>query len=205
MKIGILGAGMIGGTLAERFVRAGHDVMISNTRPASLLGLVDGIGGNIQAGYAAQAATFGEVILLAVPYRASRGLAAELFTGKIVIDAMNRFPDRDGGGDPNGLSSSEAVALRLPGARLVKAFNTLHYTVLGHAVGGAVALMIAGDDIEAKTTVAGLARDAGLTPVDNGTLAHGGRRQEPGSPLFGAAVDAGTLRQLLAAFDEFNT
>jgi 8-hydroxy-5-deazaflavin:NADPH oxidoreductase len=132
MKIGIIGSGNIGATAAKLFANAGHEVAISNSRgPESLTSLVNSIGANIKAKTVEDAIKFGEVILLAIPWRKRQELlpASELFDGKIVIDAMNPYSENfeiiDLG---NSTSSSEEVLKQIPSSsHLVKAFNTIYY------------------------------------------------------------------------------
>ena len=192
MKVAIVGAGMIGGTLGELLARAGHEVVISNSRgPDSLAEKVQAIGHGVRAMSVEDAARWGEVVILAVPWRSPEALpAAEIVAGKIVVDAMN--PYREGGGlhDLGDSSSSEETAKRLPGARLVKAFNTIYFKHLAAngkpqlPVDERHAIFIAGDDAEAKTVVAGLVAELGFAPVDTGSLRDGGRRQQPGTPIY---------------------
>src|SRR3954470_25038757 len=131
MKIGIIGAGHIGGTTARLFVDAGHEVAISNSRgPETLRDLVAALGPNARAATPEEAARFGDVVLLAIPLKDYTTLPAEELRGKIVIDAMNYYPNRDGNIaalDSGESTSSQMVAGYLPGARVVKAFNTIWF------------------------------------------------------------------------------
>lgn len=206
MKIGIIGAGMIGGTAARLFVQAGHEVALSNSRgPASLHDLVAELGPQARAATVDEAAAFGDVVLLAVPWRRPEGLPRpEQVAGKIVIDAMN--PYREGGGlfDLGDSTSSEEVLKRLPGARLVKAFNTIYYKHLATRgrtdlpVDERHAIFIAGDDAGAKQVVARLIEEIGFAAVDTGDLREGGRRQQPESPVYNRIFSAGAAREALA-------
>jgi 8-hydroxy-5-deazaflavin:NADPH oxidoreductase len=192
MRIGIVGAGMIGGTLGELLARAGHEVALSNSRgPESLAHEIEAIGNGAQAMSVDDAARWAEVIILAVPWRRPEALPpAELVAGKIVVDAMN--PYREGGGlhDLDGSSSSEETAKRLPGARLVKAFNTIYFKHLAANGNSALppddrhAIFVAGDDAEAKQTVADIIDAIGFVAVDTGSLRDGGRRQQPGTSIY---------------------
>jgi predicted dinucleotide-binding enzyme len=121
MKIGILGAGNIGATAARLFVAAGHDVAVSNSRgPDSLRDLIVELGPQANAMNIRDAARFGEVILLAVPWRSPEALPEpELLRNKIVIDAMNPYRPDGGFYDLGGSTSSEEVLKRMPGSRLV--------------------------------------------------------------------------------------
>lgn len=204
MKIGIIGAGAIGETAARLLSRAGHAVAISNSRgPASLASVVAEIGPGAQALTAEEAAAFGEVVLLAVPWRRPEALPApERVTGKIVIDAMNPYDDNLQVIDLGESSSSEETAKRLPGARLVKAFNTLRAETLrnGGQLGAddRLVLFLAGDDAEAKSVVARLIDEIGFVPVDTGSLREGGRLQQPGGPLHGREMQAEEAQGALA-------
>jgi predicted dinucleotide-binding enzyme len=191
MNIGIVGSGMIGATTAQLFIRAGHAVAISNSRgPGSLAGLVADLGPSAHAATVEEAASFGEVVLLAIPLGAYTTLPAKSLSGKIVVDAMNYYPQRDRGIDLGGRTSSEVVAEHLPGARLVKAFNTIYFKTLAAEgrpdvpVDKRLAIFLAGDDTVAKAVVAHLIEEIGFAPVDTGGLHDGGERQQPGSPLF---------------------
>lgn len=189
MRIGIIGAGRIGGGLAVRFAAAGHQVMVSNSRgPDTLADLVASIQGDVRAGTVAEAARFGEVVAVAIPLRAIRDLPPEPFAGKIVIDANNYYPRRDGHFpelDADQTTSSELLASQLPGATVVKAFNRVYAQRLldgSHPELPAdrrLAVTVAGDDADAKRTVIDLIDQIGFTGVDAGTLAES-RRLQPG-------------------------
>ena len=131
MKIGIIGSGKIGATSARLFVRAGHEVALSNSRGGEgLEALVAELGPKAQATTIEDAARFGEVVLVAIPFGKFRTLSAEGFQGKVVIDAGNYYPQRDGNFaelDNDETTSSELLASHLKGARLVKGFNTIWF------------------------------------------------------------------------------
>jgi len=197
MKIGIIGAGHIGGTAARIFARAGHEIAVSNSRgPASLEDLVATInreigGSRVRAATVADAARFGEIVLLAAPWRAQEALPdPELVRGKIVIDAMNPYSASGGVIDLGSSTSSEEVARRLPGARVVKAFNTIYWEHLANkgrpdfALERRQAIFIAGDDLAAKKVVSELVGELGFGPIDTGSLREGGRSQQPGTPVY---------------------
>jgi predicted dinucleotide-binding enzyme len=206
MRIGIIGAGMIGATAARLFVKSGHDVVVSNSRgPESLRDLIAELGPHARAGTVDDAARFGELVLLAVPWRTPEALPnPELVRGKIVIDAMNPYAATGGMADLGGSTSSEETAKRLPGARLVKAFNTIYYQHL--ATEGRTdlpeaqrrAIFVAGDDPGAKEVVSGLIRELGFAPVDTGTLREGGKRQEPAAPIYNKQITASEAARMLA-------
>ncbi len=208
MRIGIVGAGHIGGTCARLFVDAGHEVGISNSRGAeSLRETAAGLGPRACAMTVDEAARFGDVVLLAVPWRSPAGLPAPAaVAGKIVIDAMNPYTATGGIYDLGGSTSSELVSQRLPGARLVKAFNTIYYEHLAtrgnrdQPLAERHAIFVAGDDAAAKRVVCGLIEDIGFAPVDTGNLREGGRRQEPGSPIYNRPMTAREASQILGGW-----
>ncbi len=192
MRIGIIGSGHIGGTAARLFTKAGHEVGVSNSRgPESLREFVAVLGSRACAMTVEEAAKFGEVVLLAVPWRKPDALPKpETVAGKIVIDAMNPYSDSGGIIDLGDSTSSEETQKRLPGARIVKAFNTIYYQHLASRgrtdipVEERHAIFVAGDDAEAKRIVEKLIEDIGFASVDTGTLREGGRKQQPGSPIY---------------------
>ena len=205
MKIGIIGSGNIGGTLTRRFRELGHDVTVANSRgPDSLASLSAETGA--QAATAEQAAADGDVVVIAVPLRAVPELPADALRGKVVIDANNYYPQRDGHVeeiDDKSLTSSRWTAELLPGANVVKAFNTIeatHLLSLGRPAGddGRIALPIAGDDPQAKQTVQRLVDELGFDAVDAGTLDESWR-QQPGTPVYGADRDASGVRRGLTS------
>jgi predicted dinucleotide-binding enzyme len=205
MKIGIIGAGMIGATTARLFARSEHDVAVANTRGhASLAELVREIGPRARAATVDDAAAFGEIVFLAIPFGQYGTLPAERLAGKIVVDAMNYYPQRDGELALNGLTSSELVARQLRGARLVKAFNTMYFQTLATRADPSVplderlALFLAGDDAAAKAEVARLIEQIGFAPVDTGSLCEGGRKQQPGTPIYNVPLTAAAARAVLA-------
>lgn len=203
MRIGTVGAGHIGGTAATLLVRAGHQVAVSNSRgPESLASLVAALGPNAGAASSSEAVRFGEAILLAIPWRRKKELpAAHLFAGKIAIDAMNPYSATGRVMDLGDGTSSEQVAKQIPNARLVKAFNTIGWKTLERGSRppseDRLVIFLAGDDAEAKAVVAKLIEDIGFAPFDTGSLREGGRRQEPGSPIYGRPMTAKQARDIL--------
>jgi predicted dinucleotide-binding enzyme len=205
MRVGIVGAGRIGEAVASRLVTGGHEVMLANSRgPQTLADLEQSLGQDAHAGTIEQAVGFGEVVVVAIPLRAIDALPTDLMADHIVIDANNYYPDRDGEIaqlDTGELGSSELLAQRLPGARVVKAFNTMNFEHLrdaGHPHGAQerLAIPLAGDDASAKQAVSQLIDDMGFDPVDAGTLSDG-RRQQPGTPVYGQLLDAEGVRRVL--------
>lgn len=203
MNIGILGAGRIGATAAELFAKAGHSVAISNSKePNTLDALVSKLGSKVKAVSADDAVTFGEVVLIAVPWMERESLPnAQLFENKITIDAMNAY-GQGGPVDLGDTTSSELVSWQLPGARLVKAFNTMYYETLRDGARSSkqdrLVLFVAGDDTEAKEVVSRLIEDIGFAAVDTGFLKEGGRRQQPNSPIFNKPMTVEQASQILA-------
>jgi predicted dinucleotide-binding enzyme len=193
MRIGIIGAGTVGSTLGELFVRAGHDVTLSHKgRPDELRDLIARLGDRAHAAMPEQAARLGDVVVLALPFGGYRELPPDPFDRKIVIDATNYYAERDGQFpeiDEGRLTSSEVIDRHLAEARLVKAFNNLPMPVLKERARpkGAperIALPVSSDYPEAKRVVAQLIDEVGFDPVDLGGLVDGGRRHQQGGPLY---------------------
>lgn len=207
MRIGIIGSGNIGGTAARLFAKAGHDVAVSNSRgPESLKSLVASIGGKARAATVEEVVAFGDVVLLALPWRDRRELPpAARFAGKIVIDATNPYTPDGKIDDLGASSSSEEVARQLPGARLVKAFNTIYFKHLASRgrtdlpIPERHPIFLAGDDAEAKAAVSRLIDEIGFAPMDTGSLAEGGRRQQPGSEIYNQPMTAADAQKILSA------
>lgn len=206
LRIGIIGSGNIGGAVGTLWVKAGHPVMFSSRHPDELKDLVSGLGELGKAGTVEQAIAFGDVLFVAVPYRALPQIGRDYgaaMKGKIVLDACNAVARRDGEAivaeverDGIGVVSQKYLA----GTRLVRAFNTLNYRVLAHEANRAapkLAIPIAGDDEEAVQTAAALVRDAGFDPVVVGKLADA-RSFQQGGPGYGLQVSAAELKQKLS-------
>ena len=208
MKIGIIGSGNIGANAARLFVRAGHEVALSNSRGGQgLEALVAELGEKSQATTIDDAAKFGEVVLIAIPFGKYRTLSSDAFKGKVVIDAGNYYPERDGRFaeiDSDESTSSELMASHLKAARLVKAFNTIYFKHLASQGDPSLplenrrAIFIAGDDSEAKEIVAHLIEEVGFVAVDNGFLHEGGRSQQPGTAVYNKDVTAKEAGALLS-------
>jgi len=212
MKIGIIGAGRIGGTVARLLAGAGHEVALSNSRgPASLAETVETINREagstrVRATTADEAAAFGELVLLAAPWRSLDNLPrAEALRGTIVSDATNPYGASGQLIDLGTSTSSEEVAKRLPGARMVKAFNTINWEHLAKQgrtdlpLERRRAIFIAGDDVAAKKVVAAVIEEIGFAPVDTGGLRDGGRSQQAGSPLSNRNLTQAEAVAILAA------
>ncbi|MFF7984404.1 NADPH-dependent F420 reductase [Streptomyces sp. NPDC007901] len=188
--LGVLGAGEVGRAIAAQAVRHGHEVVIGNRRgPGTLRGLVGELGATARAGTAEQAAE-ADIVFLAVPFFAVPDLTdLTAWAGEIVVDTTNQFAAADpwrGRYDVGDLTGSEWVARRLPGARIVKALNTLFAPFIAadprHTEGRQVAFY-AGDDADAKTVVAGLLEAFGFAALDLGGLREGGRLMQLDGPL----------------------
>ncbi len=208
MKIGIIGAGHIGGTLAAKLAAAGHDIALANAHgPHSLEARVASLGPNARALTVDEAARYGDVVIVSIPLGQYRTVPPEPVRGKIVVDTDNYYPQRDGHFpelDDDRLTSSELLQEHLPQARLVKAFNAVRWDVLAdegrpRGAGGRLAVPLAGDDTEAKRAVATLIDEIGFDPVDVGSLAQGGRKIQPGAPVYVAHLTASEMVDRLAA------
>lgn len=190
-RIGVIGAGNVGSNIGRSWARAGYQVMFSSLDAEADRRLATSIGANARAGTTREAAAFADVLLLAVPYGALPAIGQELgaaLRGKIVIDACNPFPQRDGAiAEEARAQGAGAVSARLlPGARIVRAFNAVGAARMGamHETPGRVGMPIAGDDREAIETTSRLVRDIGFEPVLVGGLAMG-KHLMPGTPLAG--------------------
>jgi predicted dinucleotide-binding enzyme len=207
MRIGVIGAGKIGGTLARHFVSVGHEVAVSNSRgPMTLGDVVAKFGPSAHALTAKEASRFGEVVVVSVPFGRHVELAVDDLDNRIVIDTTNYNPTRDGHFnelDSGDITSSELLQSHLSGARVVKAFNAIHWETLRdaglpHGDPQRIGIPISGDDEDAKRTVAKLIDEIGFDAVDAGALAEGGRKHQPGSRPYGANLPAADLRAHLA-------
>jgi predicted dinucleotide-binding enzyme len=202
MKIGIIGSGNLGGTLGTLWVKSGHPVLFSSRHPEELKKLVDSLGPLARAGTVREALAFGDVIFIAVPYAAYPQIGKEYaqeLKGKIVIDAGNAVPARDGEiakeARENGIGMTSAKYLA--GARIVRAFNTLNYRRLASASNrpeGRIGIPMAGDDKDALAIASSLVRDAGFDPVIIGPLERA-RDFAQGAPLYGQEITAQEMQQ----------
>jgi predicted dinucleotide-binding enzyme len=177
MRIGIIGAGAMGGPIGQLWASEGHQVLYASRNPQELMDLVQSAAPMASAGFADAAAYFGDVILLAVPPSAIPQIGSDyghLMEGKIVIDITNPRLDRDGEITNEWLAMGTGLAMAqyIPGARMVKAFNTLGAGMLTdpRSQNPPIGVPIAGDDPEAREIVATLVRDAGFEPVIVGPL-----------------------------------
>jgi predicted dinucleotide-binding enzyme len=191
MKIGMIGSGNVGSALGTVWAKAGHQVMFSSRNLDSDKKLAAEVGANAHAGTPQEAAEFGKVLVFAVPYGALPELGktlADSIKGKVVIDACNPFPQRDGEiADQARTKGAGLVSAELlPGARIVRAFNAVGAARMGaaHEEPGRIGMPIAGDDKQAIEVASRLIRDIGFEPVVVGGLAMG-KYLMPGTPLAG--------------------
>jgi 8-hydroxy-5-deazaflavin:NADPH oxidoreductase len=185
MDVGVIGAGRLGQAMARTVLRAGRQIVLANSRgPESLASLVSTLGDGASAGTVREAAE-ASVVVIAVPWpRVPEAVEGLHWDGRIVIDATNDFDPSD----LNGRTSSRVLADLVPGARVVKAANTLGAAVLGsdpHEGGGRRVIFLSGDDADAKSEVTALFEDAGFVAIDLGGLVTGGAMQQLGGPLAG--------------------
>ena len=204
LRIGIIGTGRIGSALATHWTQAGHEVLMSSRHPEELAPLAKQLGSRARVGTPKQAAAFGEVVLVSVPYSAmpeiGKDNAAEL-KGKIIIDTSNPVEGRDG---PMAVAAQKkgagvATAEFLPGTKVVRAFNCIPAASLagdGNRKPVRIAIPIGGDDPQALEVAQRLVRDAGFDPVVVGSLADT-RRFDLGQPLASRQFTADELRQAM--------
>ncbi len=204
--IGIIGSGNIGSQLARLTVAQGHDVIVSNSRgPETLTDLVSELGEHATAGTALDAAERGDIVIVTIPLHAIDTVPVAPLAGKVVIDTNNYYPERDGHIaelDAETTTTAEMLQAHLPESKVVKAFNHIYaadLTTKGKPSGtpSRRALVIAGDDADAKATVAALIDSFGFEPLDIGALSEGWRIQRD-TPGYGPDVDADKLRELVA-------
>lgn len=205
--IGLIGAGQIGSQLARLAVAHGYDVVISNSRgPETLSALVAELGPKARAATPAEAAKAGDIVVVTVPLKNYRAVPVEPLAGKIVIDTNNYYPQRDGHIielDNESTTTSELLQAHLPTSKVVKAFNHIYASQLttdGRPAGtkDRRALVIAGDDTDAKATATRLLDEFGFDSVDAGPLREGWRIQRD-TPGYGPRRTAEELRADLAA------
>ncbi|WP_317230979.1 NAD(P)-binding domain-containing protein [Clavibacter sp. MX14-G9D] len=204
--IGIIGAGLIGSQLARLFASTGHDVVIANSRgPETLVDLIAELGEHARAATVPEVAEAGEIVVVTIPLKSIDTVPVAPLAGKVVIDTDNYYPERDGHIaelDDETTTTAEMLQRHLPESKVVKAFNHIYaadLTTDGTPAGtqGRRALVIAGDDAEAKAAVAGILDSFGYDAVDAGPLAEGWRIQRD-TPGYGPKLDAAGLRTALA-------
>jgi hypothetical protein len=204
LKIGIIGTGRIGGALATHWAQAGHEVVISSRHPEELVDLAESLGDRVRAATPREAAAFGDIVLVSVPYAAmpqiGSDFAAEL-AGKIVIDTGNPNEGRDGAMAVEAKRKGSGIASQefLPNTRLVRAFNCIPAASLaneGNRTPARYAIPIAGDDAEALAVTQQLVDEAGFDAVVVGPL-ESARRFDLGEPLARGLRTAADLRAAL--------
>jgi predicted dinucleotide-binding enzyme len=201
LKIGIIGSGRQGGAVGLQWAKAGHEIMFSSRNPGSLSDLVTKAGAKAKAGTPQEAAAFGDVILIAVPYGALPQVGKDYgaaMKGKIVIDCGNPRADRDGPMATDAIAKGTGVASAayLPGVRLVRAFNALSFVQVdreAHRAGEKLAIPVAGDDQAAVATVVQLVQDAGFEPVVVGGLARA-KEFDTGTSVYVKGMTAKQIR-----------
>ena len=205
--IGFIGAGQIGSQVARLAIAAGHDVVLSNSRgPETLSALISELGPKARAATVEEAAAAGDIVVVSIPLKNYRSVPVAPLAGKIVIDTHNYYPQRDGNIpelDDESTTTAELLQAHLPTSKVVKAFNHIYASQLttdGRPRGtpDRRALVIAGDDAEAKKTVTTLLDSFGFDTVDAGPLAEGWRIQRD-TPGYGPRRNAEQLRADLAA------
>jgi 8-hydroxy-5-deazaflavin:NADPH oxidoreductase len=210
--IGLIGAGHIGSQVARLAAAHDHNVVISNSRgPETLSELVAELGPRARAATAAEAATAGDIVVVTVPLKNYRSIPVEPLRGKVVIDTNNYYPQRDGHIpelDNESTTTAELLQAHLPTSKVVKAFNHIYaaeLTTHGQPAGtkNRRALVIAGDDLEAKATVTRLLDQFGFDTVDAGPLKEGWRIQRD-TPGYGPRRTAEELRKDLAAAKRYS-
>lgn len=206
MKIGIIGAGHIGGTLVRRLRALGHDVSVANSRgPATLKELADETGA--RAVTIEEAARGKELVIVTIPEKNIPTLPKGLFGGEaretVVVDTGNYYPQRDGkiAAIESGATESRWVSQQL-GHPVIKVFNNIHAKHLlekgvPRGAAGRIGLPVAGDDAKAKAVVMRLVDELGFDPVDAGPLDQSWR-QQPGTPVYGSDYDAAGVKRALA-------
>ena len=201
LKIGMIGTGRVGSALAELLAGAGHELLISSRHPEALKPLAERLGPRVRIGTPEDAARFGDVVVVSVPYGALPQVGREfgpLMKGKVVLDTCNPFPGRDGEMANAAREKGAAIASAeyLPGVRLVRAFNTIPAAALrkdARAGDQRIAVPLAADDAEALQVAIRLVRDTGFEPVTVGGLARA-KSFDVGSAVFGKTPSGAELR-----------
>lgn len=203
MRIGIIGAGKIGGAVGTQWAKAGHEILFSSRHPEQLQDLVAKAGPKAKAGTPEEAAKFGDVVFLAVPYGAIPEIGKSygaLLKGKVVLDACNPREQRDGAMANDAIAKGAGVATAeyLPGARIVRAFNAIGWNQIpneAHRAGEKVGIPLVGDDAQALKIASQLVQDAGFDPVVVGGLERS-KEFGMGSPVRGG-MTAREIKQVL--------
>jgi len=205
-KIAIVGSGHIGGNLGIMLAKAGYEIFFSSRHPEHLKDLVTEAGPKARAGKVEDAVAFGDLVILSVPFKALREISLEVkqaLKGKVVIDTSNPYPERDGvmaeeaRNDPDGMGV--LVSRLLPGARIVRGFNSVHFEELRKTVnsnGETVGLPLASDDQEGLEAAVELARRVGLDPVVVGGLKKA-KLFDVGAPVYATGDSAREIKRKL--------
>lgn len=206
MKIGIIGSGNIGSTLAQLWVEAGHEVILSSRHPRNLIPLAHRLGSRATTASPEETARSSEIILLSIPLGEIPKLSQNVLkalAGKIVMDTCNPYPERDGQAGVEALQSTEGsgvwVASHLPGAIVVKAFNSVYYKTLqseAHRKVDPIGIPLASDDPAALAMVEKLVRDAGFGPVVVGKLRRA-KEFDHGAAPYASDVSVRELKKML--------
>ena len=205
MKIGVIGSGRIGSTIGGLWVKAGHEVMFSDRDPEQVKRAIEGLGPRARAGSVPEAAAFGDVILIAVPYAALPAVQQQVgaqLRNKVVVDPNNPVPARDGdmAVQAREKGAAASTAALLPGARLVRAFNSWGYGLMqreANRPAPRMAIPVAADDPAALKVGMRLVQDAGFDPVAAGSLA-ASKAFDLGSPVSGRVLSAAEMRKALS-------
>ncbi len=204
IKIGFIGSGNIGGAIGELLAKAGHEVFFSSRNPDNLKPLVARVGPRARAGTPRDAIAFGDVVFIGVPFSSMPQIGQDYardLKGKIVLDAGNPNPRRDGPIAEAAVAKGAGVATAelLPGARVVRAFNQLNFKVFlseAHRPAPRVAVPLAGDDAEAMAVASRLVTEAGFEPLVVGPLT-AGKSFDSSQPFFLKAMTAREFRDVL--------
>ena len=205
VKIGVIGSGRIGSTFGALWAKAGHEIMFSDRDAEQAKRAAESAGGRARTGTAEQAVAFGDVVLIAVPYGALPAIAQQVgaqLKGKVVIDPNNPVPSRDGelGAQAKEKGAAVSTAAILPGARLVRAFNSWGYQTMAREANRPaprMAIPVAADDPAALKLGMQLVSDAGFDPVPAGSLAQS-KAFDLGSSVSGKVMTADELRKALS-------
>jgi predicted dinucleotide-binding enzyme len=204
LKIGIIGTGDIGGALARHWAKAGHQLLISSRHPEKLQSLATELGPHVKVGTPREAAAFGEVVLVSVPYHATAQVGKDYATelkGKVVLDTGNPYPSRDGEMAVRDRQRGTGVASKeyLPGTKLVRAFNAINADPLANEAfrkPERIGIPLASDHPEALKIAAQLVGDAGFDPVIVGNLSRA-REFDYGTDVYVRSYPAAKIRELL--------
>ncbi|HUQ74914.1 MAG TPA: NAD(P)-binding domain-containing protein [Burkholderiales bacterium] len=205
LRIGVIGSGRIGSTLGALWVKAGHEVMFSDRDPEQVKRAMDGLGPRARAGSVKEAVSFGDAVLIAVPYGALPAIAHAVggeLKGKVVIDPNNPVPSRDGelGAQAKEKGAAISTAALLPGVRTVRAFNSWGYSTMAREANRPaprMAIPVAADDAAALKLGVQLVSDAGFDPVPVNSLA-ASKAFDLGSSVSGKIMTADEMRKALS-------